>query len=87
MFKAPDIGGSQAQQAITAFQQVARRSGEIGQPIQVTVYRGANLAEIQVPLTGTGTDATSRHALTTLHDTIVPATRWSRSSSTAGVRP
>ena len=74
VFKAPDIGTPQAQQAITAFKQQARRSGEIGQPIQVTVYRDANLAQIQVPLAGTGTDATSRHALTTLHDTLVPAT-------------
>ena len=54
--------------------QAAGRSGEIGQPIEVTVHRGANLAEIQVPLAGTGTDATSRHALTTLHDTLVPTT-------------
>ncbi len=40
-----------ARQAIAAFQQAAQRSGEIGQPIELTVYRGANLAEFQVPLT------------------------------------
>ncbi len=40
----------------------------------VNVYPAAKLAEIQVPLAGSGTDATSRQALTTLHDTIVPAT-------------
>jgi RND superfamily putative drug exporter len=74
VFKAPDIGSPQARQAITAFQQLAKRSGEIGQPVQVTVHSAANLAEIQVPLAGTGGDATSRHALATLHDKIVPAT-------------
>ena len=72
--KAPDINAPQVQQAIVAFQRAARRSGEIGQPVEVTVYPGANLAEIQAPLAGNGTDATSRRALTTLHDTIVPAT-------------
>ena len=74
VFKAPDIGAPQARQAITAFQQLAQRSGQFGQPIQVTVHPAANLAEVQVPLAGTGADATSRHALATLHDTIVPAT-------------
>jgi RND superfamily putative drug exporter len=73
MFKAPDIGAPRARQAITAFEELAKRSGEIGQPIEVTVHRAANLAEIEVPLAGTGADAASRHALATLHDTIVPA--------------
>ncbi|HUY44315.1 MAG TPA: MMPL family transporter [Streptosporangiaceae bacterium] len=72
--KAPDIRAPQVQQAIASFQQAARRSGEIGQPVEVTVYRGVNLAQIGVPLAGSGSDATSRHALTTLHDEIVPGT-------------
>jgi uncharacterized membrane protein YdfJ with MMPL/SSD domain len=72
--RAPDIQAPRVQQAIAAFQRAARRSDQIGQPIQVTVYRGANLAQIQVPLAGSGSDATSRLALTTLHDTIVPGT-------------
>jgi uncharacterized membrane protein YdfJ with MMPL/SSD domain len=72
--KAPDIGSPAARQAIAAFEQAARRSGEIGQPVELTVYRGANLAEFQVPLAGSGTDAVSRHALATLHNVIVPAT-------------
>src|SRR6266516_725730 len=72
--KAPDIQAPQVRQAIASFQQAARRSREIGQPVQVTVHSSANLAVIQVPLAGTGSDATSRHALTTLHDKIVPGT-------------
>jgi putative drug exporter of the RND superfamily len=72
--KAPDIQAPQVQRAIASFQQAAKRSGEIGQPVQVTVHRAVNLAEIQVPLAGTGSDAASRHALTTLHDKIVPGT-------------
>jgi RND superfamily putative drug exporter len=70
--KAPDIASPAARQHIAAL--AGWHSPEIGQPVEVTVYRAANLAVIQVPLAGTGDDATSRHALATLHDTIVPAT-------------
>ncbi len=77
--KASDIGGPAARQAITAFQQAALRTGELGdpqhgEPIKVTVYKSANVAEIQVPLAGNGTDATSVHALNTLRTQVVPQT-------------
>ena len=70
--KAPDIQAPAARQAIAAL--AGWHSPAIGQPIEVNVYPAANLAQITIPLAGSGTDATSRHALTTLHDTIVPAT-------------
>ena len=70
--KAPDIQSAAARQGIAAL--TGWHSPAIGQPREVTVYPAANLAEIQIPLAGTGADAVSRHALTTLHDTIVPAT-------------
>src|SRR6266568_1554446 len=70
--KASDIQAPAARQAIAAL--VGWHSPAIGQPIEVNVYPAANLAQITIPLAGSGTDATSRHALTTLHDTIVPAT-------------
>ena len=70
--KAPDIQSAAARQGIAAL--AGWRSSAIGQPIEVTIYPAANLAEIQIPLAGTGADAVSQHALTTLHDTIVPAT-------------
>ena len=72
--RAPDIQAPQVRQEIAAFEQAARRSGEAGSPVRVTVYPGVNLAQIQVPLTGSGTDAASRDALATLHDTLVPST-------------
>jgi RND superfamily putative drug exporter len=70
--KAPSIQSAGTRQAIAAL--TSWHSTAIGQPIQVRVYPAANLAEIQVPLAGTGADATSQRALATLHDTIVPAT-------------
>ena len=70
--KAPDIQSPAAKQAIAAL--AGSHSPALGQPIVVNVYPAVNLADIQIPLAGSGTDATSQRALTTLHDTIVPAT-------------
>jgi putative drug exporter of the RND superfamily len=72
--KAPDIQAPAARQALAAFQRAAARNPQIGRPILVTVHPAVNLAEIQVPLVGSGSDAVSRRALATLHDTLVPAT-------------
>jgi putative drug exporter of the RND superfamily len=70
--KAPDIRSAVAQRQIAAL--TSYRSSALGQPVHTTVYPAANLAEVQIPLAGSGNDATSRQALSTLHDTIVPAT-------------
>ncbi|HLJ99070.1 MAG TPA: MMPL family transporter, partial [Streptosporangiaceae bacterium] len=70
--KAPDISSPAARQQIAAL--ADWHSPAMGQPIVVTTYPAANIARIQVPLAGNGIDATSQRALTTLHDTIVPAT-------------
>ena len=70
--KAPDIRSAVAQRQIAAL--TSYRSSALGQPVHTTVYPAANLAEIDIPLAGTGNAAASRQALATLHDTIVPAT-------------
>jgi putative drug exporter of the RND superfamily len=72
--QAPDINSAAAKRQIAAL--TSYRSDALGQPRPVTVYPAANLAEIDVPLAGSGTvsDATSRQALTTLHDQVVPST-------------
>jgi RND superfamily putative drug exporter len=70
--QAPDIRSATAQRQIAAL--VSYRSPALGEPGHATVYPAANLAEIEVPLAGSGIDATSQRALATLHDQIVPAT-------------
>ena len=70
--KAPDIQSAVAKREIAAL--ASYRSSALGQPVRDTVYPTANVAEIDIPLAGSGDDATSRQALATLHDTIVPAT-------------
>ncbi len=70
--KAPDIRSPMAKRQIAAL--ASYRSSALGRPVETTVFPAANMAEIQIPLAGSGIDATSRNALATLHDTIVPAT-------------
>ena len=70
--KAPDIRSAAAQREIAAL--TSYRSNALGQPAHTAVYPSANVAEISIPLAGSGNDATSRQALAALHDTIVPAT-------------
>ena len=79
--KAPDIQSAVARRQIAAL--VSYRSAALGTPAETTVYPAANIAEITVPLAGSGIDATSRQALATLHDQIVPATVGKIPGSTA----
>ncbi|HEU5026281.1 MAG TPA: MMPL family transporter [Spirillospora sp.] len=72
--KARDIDAPQVTAAIGELKRRALASGEMNAPIEVTVHRKANVAEIEVPLAGSGSDATSKHALETLRGTIVPQT-------------
>jgi len=70
--KAPNIQSADAQRQIAAL--TSYRSAALGQPVHTAVYPSANVAEIDIPLAGSGNDVTSQQALATLHDTIVPAT-------------
>ncbi|MCO5971130.1 MMPL family transporter [Actinoallomurus soli] len=71
--KASDIQAPRVRQAIASLRNAARRNGEFGQPIREQVHAAANVATISVPLAGNGSDATSRHALATLRQRLVPA--------------
>jgi uncharacterized membrane protein YdfJ with MMPL/SSD domain len=70
--KAPDIRSAAAQRQIAAL--TSYRSSLLGRPVRATVYPAANIAEISVPIAGSGIDATTQSALAALHDQIVPAT-------------
>ncbi|TMR33668.1 MMPL family transporter, partial [Actinomadura geliboluensis] len=74
VLKARDINAPQVTRAIDDLKRRAAASGELNEPIDVTVHDRANVAEIEVPLAGTGSDATSKHALETLRERIVPET-------------
>jgi RND superfamily putative drug exporter len=71
--KASDIQAPRVRQAIQSLRDAAGRDGEFGRPVDVEVHAAANVATISVPLTGNGSDATSRHALATLRQRLVPS--------------
>jgi uncharacterized membrane protein YdfJ with MMPL/SSD domain len=74
VIKATDIRSPQVQRAIADLKSEVGRGGEFGAPVNVTVHPGENIAQIDVPLAGGGTDSTSKHALATLRDRLVPST-------------
>jgi uncharacterized membrane protein YdfJ with MMPL/SSD domain len=71
VIKAADIKAPAVQSAIKSFESSARTSGEFGST-HAAVYPGPDVAVISVPLTGSGSDPTSQHALKTLRGTLVP---------------
>ncbi|CND44900.1 Putative membrane protein%2C MmpL [Mycobacterium tuberculosis] len=74
VLKARDINAPEVKRAIDDLKRRAAASDELNEPIDVTVHPRANVAEIEVPLAGTGADAASKHALETLRERIVPQT-------------
>jgi RND superfamily putative drug exporter len=72
--RAHDVNAPQVRRAIAALRSRALASGQMSKPIAVHVNPSHTVAAIEVPLRGTGDDATSQAALRTLRQTIVPAT-------------
>jgi uncharacterized membrane protein YdfJ with MMPL/SSD domain len=71
---APDVDGSQVRDAIAALKREAVATGEMHEPITVDINDQKTAARIQVPLAGDGVDKTSKDALETLRDSVVPNT-------------
>ncbi|WP_026412172.1 MMPL family transporter [Actinomadura oligospora] len=71
--KADDVNAAPVKAAIASLRKEALATGEMNNPITVRTH-GANVAQIEVPLAGDGTDKTSQHALKTLREQVVPQT-------------
>ncbi len=74
VIKSRDIQAPAVRRAIASFETAALHSGALHQPVQLTVYRAANVARIDAPLAGNGNDAASVAALTTLRQRLIPQT-------------
>ncbi|MEV4612963.1 MMPL family transporter [Kitasatospora sp. NPDC049258] len=72
--KAKDIGSPEMTRAIADFQAAALATAGVHGPIEVTVHREQNVATIDVPLPGSGNDATSTAALDALRGRVVADT-------------
>jgi uncharacterized membrane protein YdfJ with MMPL/SSD domain len=83
--QAPSIDEPRVDAAIENLQARALASGQINQPVTVDVNEARTVAQIELPLQGSGTDAASNAALETLRGEIVPETVGSLDGVQAGV--
>ena len=74
VIEARDVTSPAVLAAGRAFEKAALATGQMHQPITVIPSRSLEAAIIQVPLAGSGDDAASGAALTTLRDTVIPET-------------
>ena len=71
--------------AIDRLKQQALASGRVHEPITVDVNHDATVANITLPIDGTGTDSASVAALGTLRDEVVPQTVGALPDAESGV--
>ena len=83
--KAPSIDDPQVKTAIADLQRQALAGGQFHQPVEVSVNRARTVAQIDLPIAGSSTDATSNAALASLRGTIVPDTVGSIDGVEVGV--
>ncbi|HEV2875218.1 MAG TPA: MMPL family transporter [Thermoleophilaceae bacterium] len=67
-----NLDRSQIQAAAQELRQVARDSDEFYEPVTVDMSPDGELAVLEIPLAGTGTDDTSMAAVETLREDVVP---------------
>ncbi|MEU3460032.1 MMPL family transporter [Streptomyces sp. NPDC006733] len=72
--QAQDIEAPGVRAAIAGFTARAAASDEFGKGVTTAVHAAQDIAVIEVPLAGNGSDAASKHALATLRDDLVPST-------------
>ncbi|HEX6699674.1 MAG TPA: MMPL family transporter [Gaiellaceae bacterium] len=82
--KAPNVNAPAVQSAIRKLESKALATGRIGEPITVETNRDATVANITVPIKGTGTNA-AQASLAALRDKIVPETVGALPDTEAGV--
>jgi uncharacterized membrane protein YdfJ with MMPL/SSD domain len=83
--QAPSIDEPRVDAAIENLRAGALASGQFYEPVTVEVNEARTVAQIELPLQGTGSDAASYAALETLRDDIVPGTVGSLEGVEAGV--
>src|SRR5205085_9781001 len=83
--KAPQIDAPAVTSAIAGLERRALASGKARDPITIDTNRAGTIANVTIPIVGSGTDARSAAALAALRDRIVPETVGKVSDAEAGV--
>jgi RND superfamily putative drug exporter len=72
--QAEDVTAPAVRDGIDRLRAAAVATGQMAEPVDVTVNPSRTLAVVGIPLRGTGTDEASVAALTTLRERVIPAT-------------
>jgi RND superfamily putative drug exporter len=72
--KAPDVTNPAMTAAIDDFKAKALATGQLHEPVTIEVNPDKTVAQINIGLSGTGTDKVSEDAVHTLRDDVIPAT-------------
>ena len=83
--KAADVKAPDVRDAIARLKVQALASGRVHEPITVDINRDATVANVTLPIDGTGTDSASIAALATLRDDVVPQTVGALPNAESGV--
>jgi uncharacterized membrane protein YdfJ with MMPL/SSD domain len=83
--KAPDVNAPAVRRAIERLEREALATGQAKKPITVAENGDSTVANITVPIVGSGTDAQSNAALDTLRESVVPQTVGALPNVEAGV--
>jgi RND superfamily putative drug exporter len=83
--KAPSVDAPKVQAGIERLRAAALASGRVHEPVTVTVNEAQTVAQVQLPIGGSGSDAASYAAVSELRDEIVPSTVGSVEGVEAGV--
>jgi uncharacterized membrane protein YdfJ with MMPL/SSD domain/pimeloyl-ACP methyl ester carboxylesterase len=83
--KAPNVTAPEMQQAIAQLEQRALASGRGHEPITVDVNKAGTVANITIPIDGSGTDKEAAASLKLLRSELIPATVGAQPDTDAGV--
>ena len=85
VIKASNVNAPTVRNAIAALERRALATGQIEKPITVDTNRSGTVANITMPINGTGTDAASMNALALLRGELIPATIGTVPAAEVGV--
>jgi RND superfamily putative drug exporter len=70
---ASDVTTPAVQRAVAKLEQAALATGQMTQPIQTRINPAHTVEVVSIPLRGDGNDITSKHALSTLRNDVIPS--------------
>jgi uncharacterized membrane protein YdfJ with MMPL/SSD domain/pimeloyl-ACP methyl ester carboxylesterase len=83
--KAPNVNAPAVREAISKLEQRALASGRAHQPITMAVNNAGTVANITIPIEGSGSDKKANSSLALLRKTIIPETVGALPNTEAGV--